>query len=88
MHAKYQILIKFWFLLQLLLLLLYTRLRGSLVTAKTLQKTELQGGKYSMDCRERGSHARDVSPAQYTSHMETSRVKEEEGADTRIMVKE
>ena len=40
-----------------------------------------------MDCRERGSHARGVYPTQYTSRMKTARVKEEEGADTRIMVK-
>ena len=45
-------------------------------------------GTSSMDCRERGSHARDVYPTQYTSRMETARVKEEVGADTRIIVKE
>ena len=41
-----------------------------------------------MDCRERGSHARGVYPTQYTSHMGTARVNEEEGADTRIIAKE
>ena len=34
-----------------------------------------------MDCRERESHARGLYPTQYTSSMETARVKEEEGAD-------
>ena len=41
-----------------------------------------------MDCRERRSHARGIYLTQYTSRMETARVKEEEGADTRIIVKE
>ena len=40
-----------------------------------------------MDCRERGSHARRVYPTQYTSRIETAKVKEEVGADTRIIVK-
>ena len=41
-----------------------------------------------MDCRERRSHARGVYPTQYTSRMETARVKEEVGADTSVIVKE
>ena len=41
-----------------------------------------------MDCRERRSHARGVYPTQYTSRIETARVKGEEGADTRIIVNE
>ena len=41
-----------------------------------------------MDCRERGSYERGAYPTQYTSRMETVRVKEEEGEDTRIIVKE
>ena len=41
-----------------------------------------------MDCRERGSHARGVYPTQYISRMGTARVKQEEKADTRIIVKE
>ena len=41
-----------------------------------------------MDCRERRSHARGMYLTQYTSRMVTARVKEEEGADTRIIVKE
>ena len=45
-------------------------------------------GPFSIDCRERGFHARGVYPAQYTSHMETARMKQEEGADTRIIDKE
>ena len=40
-----------------------------------------------MDFREQRSHARGVFPTQYTSRMETVRVKEEVGADTRIIVK-
>ena len=42
----------------------------------------------SIDCRERGSHARSAFLAQDTSRMRTARVKEEEEADTRIIVKE
>ena len=45
-------------------------------------------GTSSMNCRERGSHARGAYPTQYSSRMETARVKKEEGADTRIIVKE
>ena len=41
-----------------------------------------------MDCRERGSHARDMYPTQDTSRMGTARVKEEEEEDTRVVVKE
>ena len=37
-------------------------------------------GTSSMDCSDQGSHARGVYPTQYT------RVKEEVGADTRIIV--
>ena len=40
-------------------------------------------GTSSVDCRERGSHARDVYPTQYTE-----RVKEEVGTNTRIIVLE
>ena len=39
----------------------------------------------SMDCMERWSHARGVYPTQHTSRMETTRVKEEEGSNTRII---
>ena len=45
-------------------------------------------GTSSIDCRERGSHVRGVYHTQYTSRMETARVKEDVGADTRIIVKE
>ena len=38
-----------------------------------------------MDYRERRSHARGVYPTQYTSRIETARMKKEEEADTRIM---
>ena len=40
------------------------------------------------DCRERGSHALCVYPTQDISRMGTAWVKEEKGADTRIIVKE
>ena len=45
-------------------------------------------GTSSMNYRERRSHARGVCPIQYTSRMGTARMKQEEGADTRIIVKE
>ena len=38
-----------------------------------------------MDYRERGSHARGVYPAQYTSSMGTEMMKQEEETDTEIM---
>ena len=38
-----------------------------------------------MGYRERGSHAQGVYPTQYTSHIETARVKQEENTDTRII---
>ena len=41
-----------------------------------------------MDCSERRSRTRGVYPTQYTSRIETTKVKEEVGADTRIIVKE
>ena len=40
-----------------------------------------------MDYSERGSHARGVYPTQDTSRMGKARVKEEEEADTRIIVR-
>ena len=42
-------------------------------------------GPLSMDCRERGSHARGVYPTRDTLRMGTARVKQEE-EDTRIIV--
>ena len=41
-----------------------------------------------MDYRERGSHARGAYPTQDTSRMEIVRMKQEEEADTRIIIKE
>ena len=41
-----------------------------------------------MDYIERGSHARGVYSTQYTTRMGTSRMKQEEKADTRIIIKE
>ena len=43
---------------------------------------------FNTNHRERGSHARGVYPTQYTSHIGTTRVKQEEEADVRIIVKE
>ena len=40
-----------------------------------------------MDYRERESHARGLFPTQYTTRMGTVRMKQEEEADTRIVVK-
>ena len=45
-------------------------------------------GTSSMDCRERGFHARGVYRTQYTWRMEIARVKEEKEADTRTIVME
>ena len=42
-------------------------------------------GPFSMDYRERGTHAQGVYPTQYNSRMGTARVKQEEETDTRIM---
>ena len=42
-------------------------------------------GPFSIDFRERGSHARDVYSTQDTSHMETKRVKQKEEADTGLV---
>ena len=39
-----------------------------------------------MDYQELGSHARGAYPTQYTSRMETARMKQEEEADTRTIV--
>ena len=38
-------------------------------------------GPFSIDYRERGSHARGVYPAQYTSRVGTVRMREEEKSD-------
>ena len=43
---------------------------------------------FSMDCRERGSHARGVYTTQDTLRMGTAKMKQEEGEDTRIIVSE
>ena len=42
-------------------------------------------GPFSMDYRERGSHARSVQPTQDTSRMGAARAKQEEKTDARIM---
>ena len=40
-----------------------------------------------MDYQKMGTHARGVYPTQHTSRMGTARMKQEEEADTRIIVK-
>ena len=55
---------------------------------KDVAKDRNAKGTSSMDCRERGSHARGVNPTQNTSRLGTARIKEEEGADARIIVKD
>ena len=54
---------------------------------KDVAKDRNTWGTSSMNCRERRSHARGVYPTQYTSLMGTASMKEEEGADTIIIVK-
>ena len=61
-------------------------LKQSLVEAKKLQKTENKK-PFSMDCRERGSHAQGVYPTQDTSRMGTAGVKHEKKANIRITAK-
>ena len=73
--------------LLLLLLLLYTIGLRVFSRCEDVAKDRNTKETSSMDCRERGSHARGVYPTQYTSRMETARVKEGVGADTRIIVK-
>ena len=45
-------------------------------------------GQASIDCRERGSHARGKHHTQDTSRPETATVKEEEEADARVIAEE
>ena len=56
-------------------------LYGSITTRRKYKGTS------NMDCRERGSYARGVYPT-HTSRMGTAKVKQEVGADTRIIAKE
>ena len=68
----------------------YYNIRGLRVFSrcKDVAKDRNTRGTSSMDCRERGSHARGVYSTQYTSRIGTARVKEEVGADTIIIVKQ
>ena len=66
------------------LLLLYRRLKGLLSLQRHCKRPKYKGTS-SMECREWGSHARGVYPAQYTSRMETVKVKEEVRVDTKIV---
>ena len=70
---------------ELLLLLLYTRLKG-LKSLRRRCKRPTCKRQFSIDNRERGFHARGVYPTQDTSRMGTARVKEEK-ADAKIIVK-
>ena len=45
-------------------------------------------GPSSMDYREWGSHTRSVHTSQYTSHMRTARLKQEQEAKTKTSAKE
>ena len=65
----------------------YYYIRGLRVFSrcKDVAKDRNTRGASSMDCRERGSHARGVCPTQYTSRMGISSVKQEEEADTSVM---
>ena len=67
----------------------YYYIRGLKVFShcKDIAKDRNTRGTSNMVCRKQGSHAQGVYPTQYTSHMETAMVKEEVGADTRIIVK-
>ena len=64
------------------LLLLYTRLKG-LYRCGDVAKDRNTRGTSSMDRRVRGSHTRSVYHTQYTSRVETVRVKDGVGADTK-----
>ena len=70
-----------------ILSLLYTRLKAVFSRCQDVARDRNTRGTSSIDCRDRGSHARGVYLTLYTSRMETARVKQEEGADTRIIVK-
>ena len=74
-----------YFLLRLTLLLLYSVIRALFSQYKIVAKYK---GPFRMNNKERGSHARGVYLAQDTSRMGTARVKQEEEADTRMIVKE
>ena len=69
-------------------LLLYSGLKAILSQYKVVANKTKYKGPISTDCRDRGSQARGVYPTQDTSRMRTARVKQEEEADTRIIVKE
>ena len=72
----------------LVLLVFLVSLKKSLSTphSKHDPKRSKYKGTFSIDCRERESHEHCVYPTQNTPRMETARVKQEEKADTRIIV--
>ena len=65
--------------LVVVIVLVIQALHGSITTRKKYKATS------SINCRERGSHARGVYPKQYTSRMGTARAKQEVGADTSVL---
>ena len=62
-------------------------LSSLLVVAAKRRKTPKHKGPFSIDYEEWRSHARGVYPTQDTSRMGTAKVKQEEEAVTRIIVK-
>ena len=66
---------------------LLSRVQSSLRSTRVVHRPKYMI-PFSMDCRERGSHARGVYLTQDTSLMGTARVKQEEEADTRIIERE
>ena len=67
------------------LLLLFSLKQYFFTQQSMILKDKKYKGPFSMDYRERGSHAWGVYPAQYTSGMGTTRVKQKEETNTRIM---
>ena len=67
--------------------LLLVSLKQSFSTRRSMTLKTKYKEPFSMDYRERGSHARGtyVYPTQYTSRMGVERVKQEEETDTKIM---
>ena len=54
-------------------------------TTKQDLKRPKYKGPFSMDYRERKSHAQGIYPTQYTLRMRTVRMKQKEETDTRMM---
>ena len=68
------------------IVIILIRLNQSFSTQQSMiLKIKIQG-PFSIDYRERGSHAQSVYPTQDAPRMGTARMKQEEEADTRIIV--